>query len=49
MESLCNILITPNKKGDRYNSHHPRLFRNDLLVLEALKDQTGEIILATFF
>ena len=47
--SLCNILVTLNKKGDRYNSHRPRLFRNDPHVLEALIDQAGKVILVIFF
>jgi len=44
--SLCNIAVIPNKKGDRYNSHHPVLLRNDPHVLQALRDQAGEKILA---
>jgi len=47
--SLCNILITPNKKGDRCYCHRPKLIRNDPHVLEAQRCQVGEIILATFF
>ena len=49
MRSLCNILITPNKKGDRYCSHHPKQLRIDPLELVAMNDQAGATILAIFF
>ena len=48
--SLCNIPVTPNKKGDRYyHSHHPRVLRNDPHALEAQRDQEGEFILVNLF
>ena len=48
-KSLCNTPFTPNKKGDCYNSHHPRLFCNEPHVLEALRDHAGETILVILF
>ena len=48
--SLCNIPAAPSKKGDSYfYSHHPSVLRNDPHVLEAQRDQAGEIILAILF
>ena len=47
--SLCNIAVTPNKKGDRCNSHHPKQLRNDPHAFQFLRDQAGETILAIFF
>ena len=48
MRSLCNIIINPNKKGDRYYSHRPGSFRiyPQKLALERNKD--GKFILVTF-
>jgi len=47
--SLCNIPVTPNKKGDSCNCHHPEQLRIDSLVLEAHRNHAEEIILAIFF
>jgi len=33
--SLCNISVFSNKKGDRYDSHHPKLTRIDPYVFQA--------------
>jgi len=47
--SLCNIAVTPNKKGDRYNSHHPKQLRIYPQTLEIASDKAGENILVIFF
>ena len=47
--SLCNIPVTPNKKGDRYDSHHPNVLRNYPQRLEVANDKAGETILAIIF
>ena len=47
--SLCNIPVTPNKKGDRCNSHHPRQVRIYHKVLQTTIDKAGKIILVIFF
>jgi len=46
--SLCNIPVTPNKKGDRYNSHHPLLLRIDPYVFQA-QGSSRRTILVIFF
>ena len=46
--SLCNIPVTPNKKGNRYNSHHPNLFRIDPYVFQA-QESSRRIILVILF
>ena len=46
--SLCNIPFTPNKKGNRYNSHHPNLLCIDPYVFQA-QGSSRRIILVIFF
>ena len=43
--SLCNIPVTPNKKGDRCNSHHPNLLQYYPPKLQRTSDNAGEKIL----
>ena len=47
--SLCNIPFTPNKKGDRCMSHHPKQLRIYPQKLQVERDKAGESILAIFF
>ena len=47
--SLCNTpVIPPDKKGDRYDSHHPHSLHLYPQPLERARDKTGEIILTIF-
>ena len=43
-----NIPVTPNKKGDCYNCHHPKLLQIYPRKLEKERDNAGETILVTF-
>ena len=47
--SLCNIPVTPNKKGDRYDSHHPNLLQCYPQNVERTSDKAGETILVILF
>ena len=47
--SLCNIPVTPNKKGDCCNSHHPRQLRIYPQVLQTASGKAGESILVILF
>ena len=49
MRSLCNIIITLNKKGDRYYSHHPKSFRIYPQKLALARDKAGNLILVIIF
>ena len=42
--SLCNIQITPNKKGDCSDSYHPNLLRIDPYVLVAQRSSRRIIL-----
>ena len=49
-QSLCNILVTPNKKGDCCaSSYHPNLPRNYPHIFERSRDNTGKTILVILF
>ena len=48
--SLCNIPVTPNKKGDCYHySHHPNLIQCYHQILERSSDNAGQTILVILF
>ena len=41
--------VTPNKKGDRFHSHHPESSRIYPRQLDLERDKAGDTILAIFF
>jgi len=49
MKSLCNIIITPNKKGRPLLQPSPQLSPQLSSVLKAPKDNAGETILVIIF